>query len=113
MSYLNRFRPRDLILAHRCEFRSRRRKSGESPSDYGYSLRRLGCLAFPDMTYKIREINVFEQFINGIGNSAIHDHVIFHHPQSLEAAISLANEFEAVKGSQLNMSKPVKLEGSL
>ena len=70
-------------------------------------------MAFPDMTYKDREINVFEQFINGIGNSAIHDHVIFHHPQSLEAAISLANEFEAVKGSQLNMSKPVKLEGSL
>ena len=106
-----RFNPLELVIAHRCEFRSRRRKSGESPSDYGYSLRRLGCLAFPDMTYKDREINVLEQFINGIGNSAIHDHVIFHHPQSLEAAISLATEFEAVKGSQLTMSKPVKLEG--
>lgn len=105
-----RFNPQELVIAHRCEFRSRRRKSGESPSDYGYSLRRLGCLAFPDMTYKDREINVLEQFINGIGNSAIHDHVIFHHPQSLEAAISLATEFEAVKGSQLHVSKPVRVE---
>jgi hypothetical protein len=106
-----RFNPQELVIAHRCEFRSRRRKFGESPSDFGYSLRRLGCLAFPDMTYKDREINVLEQFINGIGNSAIHDHVIFHHPQSLEAAISLATEFEAVKGTQVNVSKPVRVEG--
>ena len=110
MSYLNPFWPRDLILAHRCEFRSHRRKSGESSSDYGYSLRRLGCLAFPDMTNKDREINVLEQFINGIGNSAIHDHVLFHHPQSLKA-----DEKDVVSHwiSQLNMSKPVKLEGYL
>lgn len=47
-----RFNPQELVIAHRCEFRSLRRKSGESPSDYGYFLRRLGCLAFPDMTYK-------------------------------------------------------------
>lgn len=67
-------------------------------------------MAFPDMTYKDREINVLEQFINGIGNSTIHDHVIFHHPQSLDAAISLATEFEAVKVSQLNVSKPVRVE---
>ena len=103
-----RFNPEELVIAHRCEFRSRKRKTGESPSDYGYSLRRLGCLAFPGMTYKDREINVLEQFINGIGNSAIHDHVIFHHPQSLEAAISLAIEFEAVKGPQLSLNKPTR-----
>ena len=44
-----RFNPQELVIAHRCEFRSRRRKFGASPSDFGYSLRRLGCLAFPDM----------------------------------------------------------------
>ena len=102
-----RFNPEELVIAHRCEFRSRRRKHGESPSDYGYALRRLGCLAFPKMTYDDREINILEQFINGIGNSAIHDHVIFHHPKTLEAAISLAIEFESVKGTQLSVVKPV------
>ena len=101
-----RFNPQELVIAHRCEFRSRKRKHGENPSDYGYALRRLGCLAFPNMTYDDREINVLEQFINGIGNSAIHDHVIFHHPTTLEAAISLAIEFESVKGPQLSLSKP-------
>ena len=73
---------------------------------YGYALRRLDCLAFPYMTYDDREINALEQFINGIGNSAIHDHVIFHHPTTLEAVSSLAKEFESLKGPQLSVSKP-------
>ena len=85
---------------------SKNPKHGENPSDYGYALKRLGCLAFPNMTYDDREINVLEQFITGIGNSAIHDHVIFHHPTTLKAAISLAIEFESVKGPQLSVSKP-------
>ena len=108
-----RFNPQELVIAHRCEFRTRRRKHGENPSDYGYALRRLGCLAFPKMTYDDREINILEQFINGIGNSAIHDHVIFHHPTTLEAAISLAIEFESVKGPQLSVLKPVHVGDSV
>lgn len=59
------------------------------------------------MTYNDREINVLEQYINVIGNSAIHDHVLFHHPKPLEEAISLAIEFEAVKGPQFSGHKPL------
>jgi hypothetical protein len=102
-----RFNPQELVIAHRCEFGSRKRNKGENPSDYGYALRRLGCLAFPEMTYNDREINVLEQFINGIGNATIHDHVIFYHPKTLEEAISLAIEFEAVKGPQFSLHKPL------
>ena len=58
------------------------------------------------MTYVDREVNVLRQFINGIDNSAIHDHVIFHHPTTLEAPISIAIEFESVHGPQLSVSKP-------
>jgi hypothetical protein len=80
---------------------------GENPSDFGYVLQRLGCLACPNMTYNDREINILEQFIDGIGNAAIHDRVIFHHSKTLEAAISLAISFESVKGPQLSVVKPV------
>lgn len=59
------------------------------------------------MNYNDREINVLEQYINVIGNSAIHDHVLFHHPKPLEEAISLAIEFEAVKGPQFSGHKPL------
>jgi hypothetical protein len=65
------------------------------------------------MTYKDMEINILKQFINGIGNSAIHDHVIFHHPKTLEAVISLAIEFESVKGPQLSVVKPVHVDDSV
>ena len=102
----SRFCPKELVVAHRVDFRSRLRKQNESPSDYGFALRRLGNLAFPDMAYSDREIVVLEQFMSGIGNSEIRSHVILHHPKTLETAISLATEFEAVKGPQLSITKP-------
>ncbi|XP_061183328.1 uncharacterized protein LOC133191598 [Saccostrea echinata] len=102
----SRFCPKELVVAHRVDFRSRLRKQNESPSDYGFALRRLGNLAFPDMAYSDREIVILEQFMSGIGNSEIRSHVILHHPKTLESAISLATEFEAVKGPQLFITKP-------
>lgn len=36
--------------AHRCEFRTRRRKSGETVSEYGYSLRRLAESSLPNIS---------------------------------------------------------------
>lgn len=102
----SRFCPQERTVAYRVEFRSRSRKSGETPSDYGYALRRLGNLAFPDMSYSNREIIIVEQFMNGIGNSDIRSHVILHHPNTLESAISSATEFEAIKGPQLSITKP-------
>jgi hypothetical protein len=42
------------------------------------------------MTYNDREINVLEQFINEIWNSAVDGHVIFLHPKTLEEVILLA-----------------------
>lgn len=102
----SRFSPKELIVAHRVEFRSRLRKADESPSDYGYALRRMGNLAFPDMSYADREIVILEQFMNGVGNIDIRSHVILHHPKTLENAISSATEFEAVKGQQLSITKP-------
>lgn len=69
--------------------------------------------SIPNITYDDREINVLEQFINGIGNSAIHDHVIFHHPKTLEAAIFLAIEFGAARGPQLSVPKSVYVSDTI
>ena len=51
--------PKNQLLL-RVEFRSRPRQQGESPSDYGFTLRKLEILAFPEMAYldrKIYELN--------------------------------------------------------
>ena len=101
-----RFCPKELVVAHRVEFRSFLRKQSESQSDYGFALRRLGNLAFPEMAYSDTEAVVLDQFMSGIGNSDIRSQVVLHHPRTLESAISLATEFEAVKGPQLSISKP-------
>ena len=99
-----RYDPQERSVAYRCEFRARKRQKNESPSDFAYALRRLACLAYPDMPYDCREINVLEQYLNSVGSTELKEHVIFQHP--LDAAISHTVEYEAVKGNQVAPSKP-------
>ena len=47
-----RFNPKERVTAYRCEFRARVRKSNESLADFGYALRRLVTLAYPEGEYK-------------------------------------------------------------
>ena len=58
------------------------------------------------MAYSDGEVVILEQFMSGIGNFDIGSHVVLHHPGTLASAISLATEFETVKGPQLSISKP-------
>ncbi|MEW8548365.1 MAG: hypothetical protein AB2693_33100 [Candidatus Thiodiazotropha sp.] len=106
-----RYDPQERSFAYRCEFRARKRQKNESPSDFAYALRRLACLAFPDMPYECREINVLEQYLNTVGSTDLKEHVIFRHPKSLDEAISHTVEYEAVKGNQTVPSKPSNDEG--
>ena len=57
------------------------------------------------MPVESREEFILDQFTNGIGGIDIQRHVQFAHPQSLEKAITLAIEFEAV-GSNSVSRKP-------
>lgn len=44
--------------ALRSDFRNRRRDKNEFVTDYGYALRRLGCLVFPGIPYDVKEIYI-------------------------------------------------------
>lgn len=101
-----RYDPQERSVAYRCEFRSRKRQKNENPSDFAYALKRLACLAYPEMPYDCREINVLEQYLNNIGSSDLKEHVIFRHPKSVDEAIAYTVEYEAVKGIQVFPSKP-------
>ena len=102
-----RFNPPERETAHRCEFRSRRRNRGESAADYGYALKRLASLAFPQIPMDTRESLVIEQYVSGLGDQELKRYVQFSHPSTLNKAISLAVEFEAFEGSQnTNFRKP-------
>lgn len=110
-SLTQRFCPPEREAAHRCEFRNRRRKRGETVAEYGYSLKRLAAHAFPKIPYEIREGFIIEQYISGLSDPDMKRHVQFSHPNTLDRAISLALEFEAFEGSQVNnMSRKPKEE---
>ena len=106
-----RYDPQERSVAYRCEFRARKRQKNESPSDFAYALRRLACLAFPEMPYECRKINILEQYLNSVGSTELKEHVICRHPKSLDEAISHTVEYEAVKGNQTVPSKPSHDEG--
>ena len=101
-----RYDPQERSVAYRCEFRSRKRQKNESPSDFAYALRRLVSLAFPEMPYDCREINVLEQYLSTLGTSELKEHVIFKNQKSVDEAIAYTVEYEAVKGCQFFPSKP-------
>ncbi|PJE77478.1 hypothetical protein CI610_03599 [invertebrate metagenome] len=89
------FDPPGRETAYRCQLKHRTHSQKESLVSYGRELRRLAGLAFPGMAADSSEVHVIDQFIHGLSNIDMKRHVQFHHPSSLEAAITLAIEFEA------------------
>ena len=83
-----------------------KRDKGESVSDYGYQLNKLARKAFPNLTLSQLEMHVIDQLITGIGNYELQKHVQFGHPKSINAAIGLATEYEALEGSVDKVKKP-------
>lgn len=100
-----RFAPKERITAYRVEFNSRIRKKNESLSDYGYALRRLLRLAYPD--HDKTEDLAIDQFIKGLENFELQKRVQFSHPLTLESAIAIAIEYETFVGST-SMTSEIK-----
>lgn len=106
-----RFNPKERSIAYRCEFRNRKQGKNESSSDYGYQLRRLALLAYPETPYSALELQVVDQFVNGLNTFALRKKVTFSHPHTLEQAISSAVEYEALVGS--GPRKPVDMQEAI
>ncbi|XP_069109077.1 uncharacterized protein [Argopecten irradians] len=83
-------------------------KAQQSASDFGYDLRRVALLAYPELPYHYLECQVVDQFINGLHNFEMRKKVTFSHPSTLDEAISSAVEYEAVAGN--SPKKPVESE---
>ena len=103
-----RFNPPGRETAYKCEMRNKRLQQSESVSQFGYSLRRLSSLAYPDMTRDAREVYAIDQFINGLTSHEMKKHVQFHHPKTLDEAITFAVEYEAFDGPYDITRKPDK-----
>ena len=101
-----RFNPREIEIAHRCEFRNIKRQKDDTVADYGHRLRRLAQKAYPTLRYHEIEPTVIDQYIHGLNNYDLKKHVQFHHPQTLNQAIAFATEYEAFLGPIDKIGKP-------
>ena len=102
-----RYDPAEQAQAWKIEFRNRSRKPSETVTQYAQSLKRLVLKAFPNMSRDAQEQWVLDQFTLGLGSVDLRRHVQFGHPHDLNAAISLAIEFEAFEsGNRDKLRKP-------
>ncbi len=99
-----RFCPDGREVTYKAEFRRRTRQAGETVREFGYALRRLAARAFPHIQSDAREEWVLDQFTSGLTDQEERRHVQFGHPQTVEAAIALADEYE---GFYTKARKPV------
>ena len=90
----NRFCPAERKAAYATEFYSRVRKQNESVEDFGFDIRRLWFLAFPGESSG--DVHMINAFVNGLEDRELRKHISLSHPKTLEAAVGLAIEYEAV-----------------
>lgn len=95
---IQRFSPKHMESAYRCEFRNRRRKHNETVKQFGQDLRTLAHRAFHAVPIAQREFTLIDQFITGLGNFEMQKHIQFQHPQSFDQALAIGIEYEALVG---------------
>ena len=81
------------------KLRDKRLQQSESISQYGYSIRRLVMLAYPEIPPDARDVFAIDHFIHGLSSYDMKKHVHFNHPKMLDEAITSAVEYEAFESS--------------
>jgi len=109
-----RYDPAERAQAWKIEFRNRMRNPNETVTQFAQVLKRLCVKAFPGMNMHAQEQWVLDQFSLGLGNVDLQKHVQFAHPIDLNAAISLAVEYEAFEaGTRDKYKKPQIRSGEI
>ena len=67
--------------------------------EYGYGLKRLAIRAFPQIKHDAHEDIIVDQFLQGLVDMDMRQHVSLAHPSSLDQAVSLATDFEVITQS--------------
>jgi hypothetical protein len=107
-----RYTPKEKVPAFRAQFYGRRQKLKENSQEFAEELRTLTLRAFPEENSESRESRMVDKFVDGLQDPDLKKHVMFGHPTSMVAAISLALEWEAVEEVQaLNGAQKPKDQG--
>ena len=91
-----RYSPPEQITAFKSAFRNRKQKRGESATAFAYELRELAHRAYPNED-SLPEAWLIDQFCNGLLREDTRVHVECQDPPTLQAALSAAETYEAIK----------------
>jgi hypothetical protein len=108
------FCPAELIHLHQAELKGRRRKPHESLGELGRDIGKKIRLAFPGADMATREYMGISHFVEAFAgtDSELRLHVIKAHPTTLEEAIGVATEIDAVLQAE-NLNHPSRRRGDV
>ena len=106
-----RFAPPERRQLHRAEFRTRRRRAGETLGAYSDDVAKLARQAFPDLPRAVQDEMALEQFIDGLDTAPLRIKVREQAPKSLLAAtrraLLLESLYEAEAIDRVREATPV------
>ncbi len=98
-----RFGSRDQTKLFQTQLRSRRRKRDEDLPTLAQDIRRLIRMGYPDLPTATMESMATEAFLTAITDSHLRDKVRISNPQTLDAAVCSAVQWEAQKESDCQL----------
>ncbi len=105
------FDPPERLLLHKAAFRARHKSATVSISQYGAALRTLAAKAYPRRATQDLE-EILDQFIDGLVDDRLQEHVLLSHPSTFGQAVQYATEFESLARSRVKSVKKPQLAGT-
>ncbi len=91
------FDPPERVLTHKATSKAQSRHGKETPSEFGNLLCTLAGKAYP--TKPLADLNevLLDQFVEGLADDTLQEHILLSHPQTLRQAVQVATEFESLQ----------------
>lgn len=99
------FDPPERVLTHKAAFKGRTKAVTESANQYSNTLKRLATKAYPSRCAEDLEEIILDQFLEGLGDERLQEHVILSHPVTTSQAVRIATEYESLKSSRAKHAK--------
>ncbi len=94
------FDPPERVLVHKATFKARTRHSKETPIEFANVLHTLASKAYP--MKKLAELDeiLLDQFVEGLDDTRVQEHILLSHPRTLSEAVRTAMEIESIRNAR-------------
>ncbi len=94
------FDPPERVLVHKAAFKAWTRHSKETPSEFANVLHTLAGKAYPLKQLAELDEVLLDQFVEGLDDTRLQEHILLSHPRTLGEAVRTATEFESIRNAR-------------